>query len=132
MRLSLRIWAHLRLGLACLALWGCASVTIHPGEQPSHLYHTTKTAPDFEQSVPFSWFGLAGTHRFDVRQVCRGEKAIKIKSLHTLSDLMIGLKTGFFKLPKTAQIWCQTPRHRQDHKDNNHSNVSQKPKIPAR
>lgn len=80
---------------------GCASVTIHPTEQAS-----THREPDFEQSVPFSWFGLSGTHHFNVHTLCQGRGAIKIKTLHTLQDLMKGLKTVFFRLPKTAQIWC--------------------------
>lgn len=85
---------------------GCASVTIHPTEQvPSDRQ------PDFEQSVPFPWFGLSGTHHFDVQALCQGRQAIQIKTLHTFGDLMKGLKTVFFRLPKTAQIWCAQSTH---------------------
>lgn len=95
----------LMISFQLMLLGGCASVTIHPtASVPKHR------PPDFEQSVPFSWFGIAGTHHFDVQALCGGRAALKIRTLHTFKDLMVGLTTGFFRLPKTAQIWCQ-PEH---------------------
>ena len=100
------------LTLSCLT--SCASVTIRPnslqspnkrGQQIEHS--TVARAPDFAESVPFSWFGLAGTHHFNVKKICKGGDAVKIKSLHTLRDLLEGVRTAFFRLPKTAKIWCE-------------------------
>lgn len=114
--------------LGCLH--GCASVTITPStpasqadahqqsqhatltETPDSAKRQPKTdlgTPDFVQSVPFTWFGLAGTHRFDVKEICAGNNAVKIKTLHTFKDLLTGLRTVFFRLPKTAKIWCEQP-----------------------
>jgi len=91
------------LTIFCLNGLGCATVTI----ETSH--YSPIRPPDITNSVTFSWFGLKGKHHFDTNKLCHGQPSVKIQAVHTLTDLLDGLKTGFFFLPKTAKIWCKTP-----------------------
>ena len=101
-RSALHLAPFVLLAAINLIISGCGVITVKPdaSAQPSR-------EPDYEQSIPYLFFGLYGTEHFDVESICFGREAEKIQSVHTLMDLSVGMKSLFFYFPKTAKIWCK-------------------------
>ena len=86
------------------ALTSCSSITVKPGKQSSS---NLQRLPDYEESIPYFFFGLIGAKHFDLQDICFGREVEQIRSQYTLTDLGMGVKTLFFYLPKTAEVWCK-------------------------
>lgn len=80
---------------------GCAIVSVK-----AHKIANIDRAPDYEETLPYYFFGLVGKPHLDVRKICFGNKVEYIRNIYTPEDISINVKTLFIYTPKTVRIWC--------------------------
>lgn len=90
-------------GAVVLALLSaCSTVTIRPsgGEKVS-------SAPTYQDSKSYFFWGLAGTQEINVADICGGKKTTQMQSQYTFGDGFKSLITLGIYSPKTAKVWCE-------------------------
>jgi hypothetical protein len=88
--------------VAAFLLAGCATVTIRPegGEKIADK-------PDSQQSKNYFFWGLAGEHTIDVKEICGSKGVEQVQSLRTFGNGFVGAITLGIYTPKTAKVWCK-------------------------
>lgn len=88
-------------GLLLTMVTGCASVNVRTDNQAE-----THSAPSFEQSFEFWWWGIEGEHTVNVREVCLGKGVKQMQAVTSIQDTLISLLTLGIYSKRTARVWC--------------------------
>ncbi len=88
---------------AFFLLLSCSGLKLKPKVDGSSI----DRPPDYEETIPYYFFGLVGKKYFDIHRVCHGRAAEQIQTTYTPADLSYAATTLFFYFPKTVRIWCK-------------------------
>ena len=80
---------------------GCATVTLT--EQGTRKI---SSSPTYQKRQQFFFWGLAGEHSIDVKEVCGGRDAKQMQTQNTFVDGLLRVITLGIYAPRTAKIWC--------------------------
>ena len=90
----------------CLSLiglmTGCANVNVRTDNMPE-----VNTAPTFEESYSFWWWGIEGEYEVNVREVCLGKGVEQMQTVATFNDALITLATLGIYSKRSARVWCK-------------------------
>ena len=85
-----------------LFILGCSSVTLRDTGKAK-----ATSEPSYESSKPFFFWGLAGEHHVDVKQICKGSEPKQIQSQRTFTDSLLNVITLGIYSPRTVRVWCK-------------------------
>jgi hypothetical protein len=87
--------------LSALILSGCTTVTIRDRG-------TAKLAstPTYSSSQAFFFWGLGGTARVNVSNICSGKRPVQMQTQKTFVDGLLSFITLGIYSPRTASVWC--------------------------
>lgn len=90
--------------VACLLALsaGCSTVTIQPEESQK-----LATAPTFQETRNFYFWGLAGETRVNVKEVCGDSTVSQMQSQQTFENGFLGVITLGIYAPHSVRVWCE-------------------------
>jgi hypothetical protein len=88
--------------IAASLLAGCATVTIRPEGGAK-----TSAKPDYQATKNYFFWGLAGVHTIDVKEICEESGVEQMQSQFTFMNGLLGAITVGIYAPKTAKVWCK-------------------------
>jgi len=83
-------------------LAACTTVTIQPQSAP-----TLNSAPDYQNSRDFFFWGLIGNYEVDVSEICGDKPVRQMQTQATFKDSASTFITFGIYTPHTIKIWCQ-------------------------
>ena len=83
-------------------LASCSTVTIHPQESQK-----LATAPTFQETRNFYFWGLAGEARVNVKEVCGERTVSQMQSQRTFANGFLGAITLGIYAPHSVRLWCE-------------------------
>lgn len=87
--------------LSAILLSGCSTVTIQP-ERTAKLV----SAPHYEETLDFYFWGLKGEHSIDVVKVCGDSQVKQMQTQLAIENGLFSLLTLGIYAPHTVKIWC--------------------------
>ena len=79
----------------------CSTITIHSKQSGKFT-----TAPTFQKSNNYYFWGLIGEYRFNVKEICNEKEVLQIQSQATLKNLLFSFITLGIYSPHSIKIWC--------------------------
>jgi hypothetical protein len=64
--------------------------------------------PTYETSKPYFFWGLAGEHHINVKEICGGKKVRQMQATSTFLDGFLSAITLGIYYPRSAKVWCGT------------------------
>jgi len=89
---------------ALLMATGCSTVTMRDKGQAK-----LDSDPSYQSSEPFFLWGLVGTSKVDVNEVCQGREAVQLQAQTTFVDGLLRVLTIGIYSPRSARVWCASP-----------------------
>jgi hypothetical protein len=85
----------------CSQFVACAAVTVRTDSEPK-----TSESASFEKRYSYYFWGLKGSHKLNVREVCQANGVEQMQTISTLRDSALSLFTVGIYAPRTARVWC--------------------------